>query len=318
MYGATIGKLSMLQFPATVNQACCVFAGRSPITSQFMFYWFLGLRHQIISLATGGGQPNVSQDILRTLRVACPAMEEQHQIAAFLDRECGKLDALQAKQERLIELLKEKRQALISHAVTRGLDPTAKLKPSGVEWLGEVPEHWSIPQLGKKITLQRGYDITKDLQTEGNVPVVSSGGISSYHDIAPCRGPGVVVGRKGSAGAIHWIDCPYWPHDTTLFVSEFKKNLPRFVYYKLLSMDLIGFDTGSANPTLNRNNIHPELVSWPASLAEQRSIVAHLDEKCGKIDQLKAKAERGIELLKERRSALISAAVTGKIDVRDS
>jgi type I restriction enzyme S subunit len=242
---------------------------------------------------------------------------EQHQIAAFLDRECGKLDALQAKQERLIGLLKEKRQALISHAVTRGLDPTAKLKPSGIEWLGEVPAHWTVPQLGKKITLQRGYDITKDLQTEGNVPVVSSGGISSYHDTAPCSGPGVVVGRKGSAGAIHWIDCPYWPHDTTLFVSEFKKNLPRFVYYKLLSMDLIGFDTGSANPTLNRNNIHPELVSWPSSVAEQTAIVAHLDEKCGKIDQLKAKAERGIALLKERRSALISAAVTGKIDVRD-
>jgi type I restriction enzyme S subunit len=272
---------------------------------------------EVISRSTGVSYPAINASEMAAISLALPPLPEQVQIAAFLDRECGKLDALQAKQERLIGLLKEKRQALISHAVTRGLDPTAKLKPSGIEWLGEVPAHWTVPQLGKKITLQRGYDITKDLQTEGNVPVVSSGGISSYHDTAPCSGPGVVVGRKGSAGAIHWIDCPYWPHDTTLFVSEFKKNLPRFVYYKLLSMDLIGFDTGSANPTLNRNNIHPELVSWPSSVAEQTAIVAHLDEKCGKIDQLKAKAERGIALLKERRSALISAAVTGKIDVRD-
>jgi len=108
MYGATIGKLAMLRFPATVNQACCVFAGKSAIVSKFMFYWFFGLRQQIISLATGGGQPNVSQDILRTLRVACPNDDEQTRIAAFLDQETAKIDELVAKQKRLIELLIEK------------------------------------------------------------------------------------------------------------------------------------------------------------------------------------------------------------------
>ena len=162
MYGATIGKLAMLRFPATVNQACCVFSGTSPIVSMFMFYWFLGLRQQILSLATGGGQPNVSQDILRTLRVACPDHAEQTAIAAFLDRETGKIDELVAEQRRLIELLKEKRQAVISHAVTKGLNPHAPTKPSGIEWLGDVPEHWTVAAVRFRYTVQLG----KMLDTE--------------------------------------------------------------------------------------------------------------------------------------------------------
>jgi type I restriction enzyme S subunit len=156
MYGATIGKLGLLQFPATVNQACCVFAGESSIVPVFMFYWFFGLRQQILSLATGGGQPNVSQDILRTIRVACPEKSEQTAIAAFLDCETAKIDELVAEQRRLIELLKEKRQAVISHAVTKGLNPNVPMKPSGIEWLGDVPEHWVVKPLRSIATVVRG------------------------------------------------------------------------------------------------------------------------------------------------------------------
>ncbi len=152
MYGATIGKLGLLEFPATVNQACCVFSGESPITVKFLFYWFLGLRQKILSLATGGGQPNVSQDILRTLRVACPDEDEQQAISSFLDVETSKIDGLVSEQRRLIELLKEKRQAVISHAVTKGLNPNAPMKPSGIEWLGDVPVHWEVMKLGRVTT----------------------------------------------------------------------------------------------------------------------------------------------------------------------
>ena len=130
------------------------------------------------------------------------------------------------------------------------------MKDSGVEWLGQVPEHWEVVMLGKKIQLQRGIDITKDQQVEGNIPVVSSGGIFSYHNKGTCEGPGVVVGRKGTAGKLHYIDCDFWAHDTTLYVKEYRGNLPRYVYYKLISMQLETYDTGSANPTLNRNTVH--------------------------------------------------------------
>ena len=176
MYGATIGKLGILRFPATVNQACCVFAGSSPIVSKFMFYWFLGLRQQILSLATGGGQPNVSQDVLRTLRVACPDQAEQNLIAAFLDRETSKIGALVGEQRRLIELLKEKRQAVISPAVTKGLNPNAPLKPSCIKWLGDMPEHWEAEML-LRVTTKIGNGFvgpTRDILVESGVPYVQA------------------------------------------------------------------------------------------------------------------------------------------------
>jgi type I restriction enzyme S subunit len=122
MYGATIGKLARLQFSATVNQACCVFAGGVQVRSEFLFYWFTGLRQQIISLATGGGQPNISQEILRGLRLACPTHFEQTAIAAFLDHETAKINILTTEANRVIDLLKERRTALISAAVTGQID----------------------------------------------------------------------------------------------------------------------------------------------------------------------------------------------------
>ena len=266
-----------------------------------------------------GIRPNslqMSRDDLMGFPVVLAPRAEQTQIARVLDHETAKIDALIREQERLIELLQEKRQAVISHAVTKGLDPDVPMKDSGVEWLGEVPKHWQILQLGKKIQLQRGVDITKDGQEEGQIPVVSSGGISSYHNIAICKGPGVVVGRKGTAGKVQFIESDYWPHDTTLYVSEFRGNSPRYVYYKLVSMELENYDTGSANPTLNRNVIHPQHVVWPP-FSDQVQIAEYLDRQTRAIKNLQHQSVTTIELLKERRSAFISAAVTGKIDVRD-
>jgi restriction endonuclease S subunit len=122
MYGATIGKLGILQFPAPVNQACCVFSGKLTIEYKFLFFWLLGYRPQIISLASGGGQPNVNQDILRGLRVACPDLPEQTAIVEFLDTELAKFDTLTAEAQRAIDLLQERRTALISAAVTGQID----------------------------------------------------------------------------------------------------------------------------------------------------------------------------------------------------
>jgi len=122
MYGATIGKLGILSFPATVNQACCVFAGESPIEVKFLFYWFVGFRQQIVSLAIGGGQPNVNQEILRSLRLACPGKPEQLAIIEFLDIQTARLDTLTVAAERAIELLQERRTALISATVTGQID----------------------------------------------------------------------------------------------------------------------------------------------------------------------------------------------------
>ncbi len=133
------------------------------------------------------------------------------------------------------------------------------------------------------ITLQRGFDITKAHQRPGRVPVVSSGGISSYHDEAPAAGPGVVIGRKGALGKVFYLEGDYWPHDTTLWVKDFHGNDPRFAYYFLKTLDTLRLDVGSANPTLNRNHVHAQPVVWPP-LPEQEIIAAILGALDDKID----------------------------------
>lgn len=131
---------------------------------------------------------------------------------------------------------------------------------------------WTETSIGAQVTLQRGFDITKAQQHPGSVPVVSSGGISSYHDAHKVQGPGVVLGRKGTVGSVYFLVDDFWPHDTTLWVKNFNGNDPRFVYYFFLSFSstLSALDHGTANPTLNRNHIHPIRVFWP-STTEQRS-----------------------------------------------
>lgn len=144
---------------------------------------------------------------------------------------------------------------------------------------------WIYTTIGEQATLQRGFDITKTQQKPGNVPVVSSGGISSYHDKVAVEGPGVILGRKGVVGSVYYLPVDFWPHDTTLWVKNFHGNHPRFVYYffKHLAPQLASMDVGSANPTLNRNHIHPIRVLWPQA-KEQKAIACILGSLDDKIE----------------------------------
>ena len=127
--------------------------------------------------------------------------------------------------------------------------------------------------IGEVITLQRGFDITKKEQTPGNVPIVSSSGISSYHNKFKVKGPGVIIGRKGTLGTSHFVNQDFWPHDTSLWVKDFKGNDPRFISYFLKSLKLENFDSGSSNPTLNRNHVHKIKIVFPI-LSIQKKIAA--------------------------------------------
>ncbi len=137
--------------------------------------------------------------------------------------------------------------------------------------------------IGEQLTLQRGFDITKKEQMAGDVPVVSSGGISSYHNLAKATAPGVVLGRKGSLGTVYLLKEDYWPHDTSLWVKDFKGNNPRFVYYFFEGMasELKKMDVGAANPALNRNHVHLLKTKWPSIYIQNKiaEIASSLDDK---------------------------------------
>ncbi len=341
MYGATIGKLGVLRFSATVNQACCVFGGDSPISCAFMFYSFLGFRPQILSLATGGGQLNISQEILRNLRVPCPSDVEQTTIATFLDHETAKIDALITEQQHLIALLKEKRQAVISHAVTKGLDPAVAMKDSGVEWLGRVPGHWTCLQVGKVCDkVSDGPHFSPNYVEEGvlflsarnvkvdnwaleDVKYVSASDCDEF-DRRVIPQPGDVLYTKGgTTGIARVVDFnqrfQVWVHIAVLKVKKDAVD-SRFLALALNSQACYEqsqlLTRGATNNDLGLTRMVKIWFVLP-TFDEQRQIVRVVEADLAKLDTLTTESTRAIALLVERRIALISAAVTGKIDVRN-
>ena len=189
------------------------------------------------------------------------------------------------------------------------------MKDSGVEWLGDVPEHWEVMVIKRFATLHRGHDLTSDERTEGPYPVVTSGGVNGTHGSFIAEGPGVVTGRYGSTGRLFYIEESYWPHNTSLYVSEFNGNNPKFVWYSFQTVDFAAHSAKAAVPGIDRNDIHV-LPTVVPSLDDQLSIVEFLDSKTSGFDLLISESNHAVALLEERRTALISAAVTGKIDVR--
>src|SRR5271166_1109371 len=342
MYGATIGKLGVLRFTTAVNQACCVFQKSERIFPRFLFYWLLGLRSRIISLAYGGGQPNISQEILRGLRLACPAPSEQTAITAFLDRETAKVDALVEEQQRLIALLKEKRQAVICQAVTKGLDPDAPMKDSGVEWLGEVPAHWDVvplmhlPQPGRPIMygiVLPGPDVPD------GIPIVKGGDVKSHrlrlellnrttpeieapYARARLKPGDIVYSIRGTIGDAELVPDELLDANITqdaARIAPLSTVNNRWLLYAVKSkpvfVQLEQRSLGAAVRGINIFELKRARLPVPPP-QEQLSIATHLDDEARAIDRLCDEAESAIALLQERRSALISAAVTGKIDVR--
>ena len=292
--------------PRTIDNDFLAFALRAP--------YFIDT---VVSRSVGVSYPAINASEIGHIDIPIPAILEQQTIAAFLDCKTGRIDTLVAKKYRLIELLREKRSTMISHAVTKGIDPSVKLKPSGVDWLGDVPEHWEVKKLKLAFWLSRGVDLPSESFVEGLFPVYGSNGVIGYHDKYTTEGPCVVVGRSGSVGEVNYVEGCFWAHNTALYIQDFRGIIARYSYYLLLIIDLKSLSAGSAVGTLNRNYIHDVLIAVP-QLLEQQAIAAFLDHETGKIDALIAKVEDVIVKLKEYRTALISAAVTGKIDVREA
>lgn len=265
----------------------------------------------------GGLRQSMKFEDFRRLPFLLPPLEEQRTIAAFLDYETARIDKLIARQQRLIELLKEKRQAVISHAVTKGLNPDAPMKDSGVEWLGEVPEHWQVAKLSYVLKLKSGDGITsEDIEPEGSYPVFGGNGVRGYTTKYNCYGDFVLIGRQGAlCGNINIAKGRFYASEHAVVVHPQKQCGITFISEFLRLMDLGQYSVSAAQPGISVERINMLYIALPP-YAEQVSIGEQVTEVKAKIELLMMQASKGIELLKERRTALISAAVTGKIDLR--
>ena len=295
--------------------------------------------------SVSAAQPGLSVERIADLLIPMASQAEQTQIARFLDHETARIDALIEEQQRLIELLKEKRQAVISHAITKGLDPTVPMKDSGVEWLGEVPAHWKVSKLGHYAQILTGF------------PFPSASFSHDESDVRLLRGANIGV------GSLKWIDTVYWSLSEGDNLSSYlmeegqivlgmdrpwisegmriaritKEDMPCLLLQRvaairpsaelddeylfcLLASELFKTYvepdlTGVSVPHISPEQIMSFQISVP-EIGEQRRISSFIKNQLDQMAALFEQASESVELLQERRSALISAAVTGKIDVR--
>ncbi|HAJ6270049.1 restriction endonuclease subunit S [Escherichia coli] len=241
---------------------------------------------------------------------------ESENIANFLNYETAKIDILIEKQQQLIELLKEKRQAVISHAVTKGLNPDVPMKDSGVEWLDEIPAHWRICKLKNLAKICNGQDY-KLVQAETGYPVIGSGGQFAWANTFLYDKPSVLLGRKGTIDKPLYIDKAFWTVDTMYYTEVFDCIIEKYLYYLALTIQFNRYATNTALPSMTQEHLGNYSFSLSFNLSEQKLIINSIEKSLIKIDALTEKQLKQIELLKERRTALISAAVTGKIDLRN-
>jgi len=342
---AEIGKaaVSLLDPPAYVGGDTILFAANTrDADGKFLAYVLDSqpLRALKAMRSTGFTVVHISAGALKTLPLPTPPLAEQRAIADFLDRETAQIDEFVAENERFIELLTERRAAVIAHAVTKGLDPDAPMRDSGVEWLGEVPETWDVmPVKGAARKVTDGAHISPETDG-GEYDFVSTRDVSergidfdgslktspaTYHYLVrtgcqPVAGD-VLFSKDGTVGVTAVVsESREFVVASSLIII---RPLPRRADSRFLSWSLgsPGFreqastwTRGAGLPRLSVVNLSRLPVAIPP-LAEQRAIADYLDERTARIDEAIATAREGIALASERRSALISAAVTGKIDV---
>lgn len=318
--GASIGRCTHVEEEfdkANVNQHVCIIRTKDIIHKYLSYYLRSRLgQDQVFSVQMGTSREGLNFDQLGNFIIFYPNNEAQQRIVQYLDKQTSKIDKTIQKDKQLIELLKEKRTALINHAVTKGLDPYATMKNVNLLSSRKTPEIWEIIRIKFVSKFSRGFDLSNDEFEEGNIPVYGSNGIIGYHNTSTCNGPSVTIGRSGSVGEVNYInDEKYWAHNTSLYLQESHGNDVRFIYYLLSTLDLKHLAAGSAVGTLNRNYVHDIYISLPPK-SEQNKIVQYLDKQTLKIDKTIQKIEKKIEILEEYKKSIIHNVVVGKIDVR--
>ncbi|EPG9256232.1 restriction endonuclease subunit S [Providencia rettgeri] len=337
--GKTKGMVAQLAIDSTCNQSMAAIVPSKDISSRFLFWWLTSNYQKIRNMAGGDLRDGLNLELLGSISSPIFDRKEQQKIANFLDHETAKIDTLIAKQEKLIELLKEKRQAVISNAVTKGLNPDVPMKDSGVEWLGEVPEHWDMKRLKYIGEARNGLTYSPDdvvTQEEGVLVLRSSniqGARLSFSDnvyvnmdipirIRTKENDLLICSRNGSRQLIgknalitkEAVDMAFGA-----FMVVFRSKLNPYLYW-VLNSPLFEYQSGSfLTSTINQltiSNLESMEIPLPPE-CEQEEIKSYLIKKSEYFDDLTSKTLQKINLLKERKTALISAAVTGKIDVRD-
>ncbi len=306
--------VGLSDFDGMITGAYTVMEPYENFDRNFLYYFYLNVDadKRLKPLYTGL-RNTISKENFFSFKTFVPPLPEQTAIASFLDRKTALIDQAIGIKQKQIELLKERRQILIHKAVTRGLDPNVKMRDSGVEWIGEIPEHWEVKRFKHILKINNGADY-KHIQTDEGYPVIGSGGQFAYASQYMYDGEVVFLGRKGTIDKPLYFKGKFWAVDTMFYAIPKNKNSAKFLYFLATTIPFSFYSTSTALPSMTQSDLNNHKISLP-STNEQSQIVDFIERITKKIDSSLSIKEQEIEKLKEYKATLINSAVTGKIKV---
>lgn len=261
----------------------------------------------------GGTIPSINNQKLINSFIPYPPLSEQQSIAAYLDQKCGEIDELITLQEEMITKLQSYKQSVITEAVTKGLDKNVPLKDSGIEWIGEIPEHWNVVKIKYLAKIKSGDSISSnEIIQEGIYEVYGGNGLMGYCNEKNVDGFNIIIGRVGAlCGNVRLISESKYITDNALILNCFNNSLYPYMYIMLKAANLNNLNTSNAQPLITGSKVLNVSLPIPP-LHEQQMIATYLDKRCSEIDELISIKQQKIEKLKEYKKSLIFECVTGK------
>lgn len=310
------GGFEMSEYEGVCSPAYQVFYSTKPCCNYFFKYMFksYGFVSQINAFTLGIREgKNIQYEDFSLMKLPLPTIQEQQSIATYLDQKCSEIDELITLQEGMITKLQSYKQSVITETVTKGLNKNVPLKDSGIEWIGEIPEHWKITKIQYLAQLKSGYNLTtEEIKDSGLYPVYGGNGIRGYYDKYFLEGDYVLIGRQGAlCGNINYSTGKSWATEHAVVCYPKTKYITKWFGELLRVMNLNQYSLAAAQPGLAVERI--KLLPIPIiPLSEQQSIANYLDQKCSEIDELISIKQQKIEKLKDYKKSLIFECVTGK------
>lgn len=295
-----------------------MFYANSKMGNSVKFHFYVSTQIPFKLYSTSTALPSMTQSDLKEHYLAYPSINEQIAIANFLDYKTAKIDRFIFKKKQLIKLLNEQKAGIINDAVTKGLNANAKMKPSGIEWLGDIPEAWEVRKLKYVAEFQSGEMITSEtISQDGEFPVFGGGGFRGYTNNYTNDGNHVLIGRQGAlCGNVKYAKGKFWASEHSIVIYP-KIRIENIYLGEVLKICNLGkLSQTAAQPGIAIGQIKNVSIPIPP-LSEQTAIISHIEKETCIITKTIATIEKEIALVQEYRTALIAEAVTGKIDVRE-
>ena len=334
MYGATIGKLGITEIDVTTNQACCVMNPSKGLEQRFLFYLLSAAKDYFIYSSYGAGQPNISQNTIKQLKIPYTCIQEQKRIADYLDSKCSQIDAIIEKQQTIIEKLKEYKLSVINEAVTHGINPEVEMKDSGYKWIGDIPKHWNMVYAKQLFTQRkdRAYEEDEQLTSSQKYGIISQKEfmeIEGRQVMQVLKGEEIlkhvekgdfVISMRSFQGGLEYsevsgkISSAY-----VMLIPNEAKVYDRYYKWLFKSKRYISALQGTSNlirdgQALRYSNfVQVYLPNF--DMDEQKQIADYLDKVCPKLDMEVEKREKLLEKMYEYKKSLIYEVVTGKKEV---